>query len=373
VGGIGEVRRASLLLVLDDLQWADTASISLLFHLGRRIEGGRVMMVGAYRPEEVALGRDGERHPLEAALAELKRRFGDVWIDLEKTEAIEGQRLVDELLDSEPNRLGDSFRRALFRHAGGHPLFTIEVLRALQERGDLVRDDEGRWVEGGILNWDSMPVPVEGVIEERIGRLSAELREVLTVASVEGEHFTGQVVARVQETGERQLLRTLSDELEQRHRLVQRNGEALVGGRSLSRYEFAHTLFQRYLDSELTVAEQRLLHRELEVLGNAVDDLTVGAGRNAAQAAKSGPKGLGRQACHGAGPGRRLQQIAAGAVDTDIGTVRRAARSQSADLPCVGQNRCSGAGAAPINAQYIVCHRLSSFWRSRQSYGAMSR
>ena len=46
-----------LLLILDDLQWADTASISLLFHLGRRLEGARILIAGAYRAEEVALGR----------------------------------------------------------------------------------------------------------------------------------------------------------------------------------------------------------------------------------------------------------------------------------------------------------------------------
>jgi hypothetical protein len=58
-----------LLLILDDLQWVDRASAGLLFHLGRRLEGSRILIVGAYRPEEVALGvedartRERERHP----------------------------------------------------------------------------------------------------------------------------------------------------------------------------------------------------------------------------------------------------------------------------------------------------------------------
>ena len=52
-----------LLLILDDLQWADSASLDLLFHLGRRLAGSRVLIAGAYRPEEVALDRDAERHP----------------------------------------------------------------------------------------------------------------------------------------------------------------------------------------------------------------------------------------------------------------------------------------------------------------------
>ena len=52
-----------LILFLDDLQWADAASIGLLFHLARRIQASRVLILGAYRPNDVALGREGKRHP----------------------------------------------------------------------------------------------------------------------------------------------------------------------------------------------------------------------------------------------------------------------------------------------------------------------
>lgn len=57
-------KRRPLLLILDDLQWIDESSASLLFHLGRRIEGSRIMIIGTYRPEDVALGRGELRHPL---------------------------------------------------------------------------------------------------------------------------------------------------------------------------------------------------------------------------------------------------------------------------------------------------------------------
>jgi adenylate cyclase len=133
-----------LALVLDDLQWADAASISLLFHLGRRIEESPILIVGAYRPEEVALGRAGEQHPLQGVLSELKRYYGDIWVDLGRAAEAEGRKFVDAFLDTEPNRLGEGFREALFRHTGGRPLFTIELLRDMQERGDLVQDEECR-------------------------------------------------------------------------------------------------------------------------------------------------------------------------------------------------------------------------------------
>jgi tetratricopeptide (TPR) repeat protein len=252
-----------LTLALDDLQWADQASLDLLFHLCRRLEGDRILIVGCYRPEEVALGRDAGRHPLESIVNEIQRIFGEIIIDLGAGEEAEGKTFIDSFLDSEPNRLGSDFRQALYEHTGGHALFTIELLRTMQERGDLVQDDAGRWVQGPSLNWNELPARVEAVIAERIGRLDADLRELLSVASVEGEDFTAQVVAQVQDIKERRTLRELSQELEKRHRLVHERDELRVNGKLLSRYRFAHQLIQRYLYNDLSAGERRLLHGEI--------------------------------------------------------------------------------------------------------------
>ncbi len=168
----------------------------------------------------------------------------------------------------------------MFRHTDGHPLFTVELLRDMRERGDLLQDPEGRWVEAPTVAWDTMPAKAEGVIERRVGRLEEALREALTVASVEGEDFTAQVVARVQEVRERQLLHKLSQVLEKQHRLVREQRELKVGRQHLSRYRFAHTLFQQYVYNELSAGERRLLHAEIgEVLetlyGDQADEIAV--------------------------------------------------------------------------------------------------
>lgn len=273
-------RHRPLLIVLDDLQWADRASLDLLFHLGRRIEGYPILILGAYRPDEVAMGRRGERHPLEAVVNELKRLYGEVEVDLTQEEELTENIFIQELLETEPNRLSPEFKEALKEHTGGHPLFTIELLRAMQERGDLVHDEDGQWVEGPELAWDRLPARVEAVIEERLSRLADELRELLSVASVEGENFTAQVVARVQEIKERQLLRELSQELENRHRLVREQEELKIDGNLLSRYRFAHHLYQRYLYNDLGAGERRLLHGEIseileEILGEQADRYAV--------------------------------------------------------------------------------------------------
>ena len=201
-------------------------------------------------------------------LVEFKRRFGDVWVDLTLADEIGGRRFVDVFLDTQPNRLGQDFRDALFRHTGGHPLFMVEILRTMQARGDLARETgaAGTWVQRSALHWETLPPRVEGVIEARLGRLAAHLRQVLAVASVEGEHFTAQTVARVQGVADREMLQTLSRELGPRgHRLVREDGETEVAGtgRFLSRYRFAHALFQEHLYQALSPGERRLLHGQV--------------------------------------------------------------------------------------------------------------
>ncbi|NIV32383.1 MAG: hypothetical protein GWN58_23960, partial [Anaerolineae bacterium] len=106
------------------------------FHLGRQLAGSRILLVGAFRPEEVALGRDGERHPLEPVVNEFQRDSGRVIVNLGQADR---KGFVEALLDSAPNRLGPSFRQKLVRQTQGHPLFTVELLRGMQERGDLVQ------------------------------------------------------------------------------------------------------------------------------------------------------------------------------------------------------------------------------------------
>jgi tetratricopeptide (TPR) repeat protein len=251
-------RDKPLLLILDDLQWADSGSINLLFHLGKRLEGGRIMILGAYRPTEVALGRSGERHPLEPIVNELKRQFGDIQIDIGKSD---GRGFVDAYIDSEPNRLGEAFRATLAGLTGGHALGTVELLRDMQERGGLERDREGRWIEGKALDWETLPARVEAMIAERIERLDLTERQVLKVASVEGETFTAEVVAKVLDEESQSILSLLSNELDKRHRLVSAQNIRHVDGRRLSIFRFQHILFQRYIHGSLDPVERSNLHQ----------------------------------------------------------------------------------------------------------------
>jgi len=260
-------RQKPLLLVVDDLQWADQGSVSLLFHMGRRLEGSRILIVGAYRSEEVAMNGDGKRHSLKPLVNEFQRVFGNIMVNVDQ---VEGRNFIDAFLDTESNQLGNLFRESLYRQTRGHPLFTIELLRGLQERGDLIQDGEKGWIEGPYLNWEVLPARVEAAIRERIGRLPESLHRILDVASVEGEDFTAEVVAHVLGEGEREIVKRLSSELVRKHRLVRAQAIERVGSMRVSRYRFRNHLFQKYLYDNLDEAERAYLHEDI---GKGLEDL----------------------------------------------------------------------------------------------------
>jgi DNA-binding SARP family transcriptional activator len=257
--------RQRMLLLLDDLQWIDASSVELLFHLARGLGAARVLIVGAYRPEDLAASEDAIPHPLRATVSELvsARRAG--LVDL--TGATDAA-FVDAVLDTEPNALSADFRARLAARTGGHALFTIELLRGMQLRGDLLRNRQGRWIEGPSLRWDDLPTRVEAAIGARIGHLSAACRGALEIASVEGEVFTAEVVAAISGRPVTETCDLISQEAGRRQRLVEAHALRPLADGGVAQYRFRHGLFQTYLVQRLDAIERARLHghvgRELE-------------------------------------------------------------------------------------------------------------
>jgi predicted ATPase/DNA-binding SARP family transcriptional activator len=252
--------KRTILVLLDDLQWADLGSISLLFHLGRRIEGQRILIVGDYRPSEVKQSWQGHPHPLVSVLSEFKHNFGEIELDLDRNDKTSGRHFVDAFLDSEPNTLSENFRQALYQHTSGHPLFTIELLHQMQEQGYLQKDENGRWFLGSELGWDELPARVEAVIAGRINRLPDRLKAVLNVASTEGELFTAEVIASVLGDDLSKVIHQLSQELEKRYDLIEPVGTQKLGQTRLSLYRFRHHLFHTYVYGCLDDVERAHFH-----------------------------------------------------------------------------------------------------------------
>lgn len=259
-------QRHPLLLVIDDLHWADAASISLLFHLGRQLQGKRILILATYRTSDLTRDHHGTHHPLAPVIHEMQRLYGSVLVDLDHTL---DERFVDAYLDSEPNHLDKAFRARLLQHTRGHALFTVEMVRGMQERGEIVRNAEGLWIEGHV-NWGKVPERIEGLIAELLDRLPTHLRELLNVASIQGETFIAEVTAQVLGPDEHQILHALTTTLGKNHRLVVEQGVQRIGNQRLSQFRFRHLLFQTYLYHSLGVVERTYLH---EMVGSKLEAL----------------------------------------------------------------------------------------------------
>lgn len=273
-------RQRPLVLLLDDLQWIDAGSAALLFHLARRLSHSRLLLVAAYRPGEIGQRGETDQHPLLDIVTEMQRYGGDIRVDLDQ---VDERAFVADFLAHDPllypNQLDAAFSAALARRTGGNPLFTIELLRSLQARNEIRRAADGSWVSSPTLNWEHVPERVEAAIAGRIAHLPVEWRDWLATASVEGESFTAEVVARAQSIDVAALLRDLSGPLGMgrgARRLVQGEGAHAIGGdhaRQLSRYRFRHILFQAYLYQQLDPAERARRHA---AVGAALEDLYAG-------------------------------------------------------------------------------------------------
>lgn len=249
-----------LLLVVDDLQWIDRCSVDLLFQLARSLPMSRILLLGAYRPGELCPARKGTGRFLSGIIEELQAEHGEIVIDLAQSD---GRAFVEAFVDSEPNELGPDFRQMLYRHTNGNPLFTIELLRAMQLRKELKLNRDGKWVEGSSLKWDALPSRVAAVISHRIGQLSRTCRALLDAACVQGDQFSALICARVLRMDEREVQRLLSRELCKEQRLVIEQGTQQVATQKLFYYRFRHTLFRQHLYGQLDEAERRCLHEDV--------------------------------------------------------------------------------------------------------------
>ncbi|MFN2190511.1 MAG: AAA family ATPase, partial [Candidatus Promineifilaceae bacterium] len=266
---IALARRRPLLLMLDDLHWVDSSTATLLGHLVMRLQRVPILIIGSFRPEDLAHGTgtddDGKSsaHPLVDVLNESQRQFGHNRIELDHPNPEEELDFVSALLDADDNAFSVDFRKRIAQMTEGHPLFIVELLQDMKDRGDVVRGEDGRWRASEILSWEHLPARVEGVIDKRITRLPAELREFLKIGSVQGETFLAEVISKITGINIRVLTQSLNGELDRRHRLIRGQGINHTAPVRLSAYQFRHHLYQKYLYGRLSEAEKMYLNEEV--------------------------------------------------------------------------------------------------------------
>ncbi|MCA9634625.1 MAG: AAA family ATPase [Myxococcales bacterium] len=280
-----------LVIFLDDLQWADVATIALLKALVTDPELTHVLVIGAYREQEV-----GVAHPLRRALAEIEAATRVERIALGPLVASDVHRLIADALAEEVGRIR-ALADEVFRRTEGNPLFVREFLRMIQSEGLLRYDPAAeRW------RWDldeiraaEIPDDVADLLLGRIRRLSGAARQALKVAACVGVEFGIETLLAV--TGERPaaLGRALWEAIEiglvaaldASYRLLLHG----VGGGSQLRLRFVHDRVRQAAYSLLSPEEMPALHlaigrhmlaalpsRERSEFLDAVDHINRGRG-----------------------------------------------------------------------------------------------
>ena len=241
---------SGLLLVLDDLHWADKATLQLLRHIASSTKLTRVMIVGTYRDSDLAAGS-----ALADTLASLRREADIERIDIVGLEDVEIVELMEQVAGHAMDMHGVDLAHAVRAETDGNPFFTTELLRHLGETGLVRQDETGRWVASDDLYVRGLPQSVREVVGQRVDRLGDECRRVLSQAAVIGRDFDLGVLAAVVDTGEEQVL-DLMDESVRAGLLTEIEGV-------VDRFSFCHALTQHTLYEDLGASRRARVHRKI--------------------------------------------------------------------------------------------------------------
>ena len=232
---ISAAGRVPLVLILDNLHWADAPSLSLLEFLCQELARSRVLIIGTYRDVEVS-----RKGPLLSTLGELSRET-----------AVERIRLTglpqSSIADLAERVLGIALQRpavdAIYQQTDGNPLFVLELLKVLQKEGA-----DGGATPIGIR----IPDSVRETIGRRLSYLPQACNELLTVASVLGRYFATTDLSTVAQCEFKLVLASL--EAATRAGLIEAAGAGADG------YRFTHALIREVLYDELPALERLKLH-----------------------------------------------------------------------------------------------------------------
>jgi class 3 adenylate cyclase len=239
-----------IVLVLDDLQWADADSLELLRHVIAADQPMAVLVLGTYRDTELS-----PAHPLMTTLAALHRQVKVKRLPLTGLDAPAVVSFMEEVARHSLDDTGVSLAHAVHRETDGNPFFVLEVLRHLSETGAVYTDPEGRWVTVENIEGMGLPVSIREVIDARVGRLGPVAGRVLALAAVIGRDFDTDLLTLAAEVSEDDLLDLLDTAVAA---ALVREGQGVPG-----RYTFAHALIQHSLYEALGPTRTARAHRQV--------------------------------------------------------------------------------------------------------------
>lgn len=248
-------QRAPVVLVLDDLHWAEKPTLLLLRHLLRAEVPVRLLVLGTYRDTELA-----RIHPLADLLAELRRDDQVDRLSLGAFDADDVAALMEVSAGHDLDARARELAAVLQRQTGGNPFFCREVLRHLAESG-AIYEEGGRWTSDLDVADLVLPEGIREVIGRRLSRMSPDANDTLRVAAVIGQSFTLTILEAALDVAGDRVLDALDDAV--RSALVKETPEG---------YEFAHALVRQTLLRELTATRTTRLHRRIGEALEAMND-----------------------------------------------------------------------------------------------------
>jgi DNA-binding SARP family transcriptional activator len=268
-------QRAPLVLLLDDLQWVDEASLDLLHYLGHswKQQGSRVLLLGAVRSEEVELTPE-----FSAQLVNLGRDLPVTHVSLQPLNREETLQLIEALVvEQEPWRVPPHTQEPqrpvlsefLFTQTGGHPLYLLEMLKLLREREWLVPQlgANGTWqltltremntvIAQERLGSELFPPSVRALIQARIAKLSPLSRQLVMASAVLGTQSRAQDLWQVAPIDVQTGIEALEEALKSG---LLCTGKAKIGHQNT--YRFVHDMIRQVVYMEIGEARRQALHQ----------------------------------------------------------------------------------------------------------------
>ena len=251
-------RSRPLIMILEDVHWADPSTIELVRHLAHRATRAAFLIIATCRAEETA----APLSPITQAFAELEARGICDIIALNRLD----EATVHEYLERRfgPGEVWRPLASLLFKATEGHPLFVVSLVQLFIQRGDL-QETGNRWQLTTPIDRLRVVIPrtVEAVIRRKLAALEESDRHLLQYASIEGQEFSTAVLSALT-GGDAATLEERLEALAKGPRIVTTVGpERYVDATWGARYQFAHALYHNLVYDDVAPSRRADFHRQV--------------------------------------------------------------------------------------------------------------
>lgn len=243
--------KTALVIVIDDLDCADEASLQLLARLAAKTARQRILFLVAAQSSRSSPDLQGVMRHIGDALETLD-------LDLDQIGEQRGEQFVAEYTQRVVPGVSAAFVKELTRHTGGLPLFVVELLAHLCKLGQLEQSREG-WRVSPQLRWKSLPRKIETILTDQLGELDAGILDILQAGSIEGDQFSIEVVAAALEKSPISVARALARQAPKN--LVVQSGNGQLGQNRITFFRFSHSLARQYIYDTVNPVERVYLHQ----------------------------------------------------------------------------------------------------------------